>query len=257
MEARKVNADTDRPDAVEEIAPADSCPHPDGYRTEYTGTLCAACYREIEMRLPGLAAYCKLLRIEAAPGAVSATRLAERVQESKEQRLLIDEHRVELADDLYRAAVHVVLVTSERIYAERPFYLQGAAHAPEYRDTIRAGHTAQSVESWIARNLWLIVALPDAWQLLAPVVDALTKARRTVDPSPPRRPVIRGACGVCLSGRVTIEVRTRAVFYSTCGGCGNTGPIHAREVEAVLHGDGDRSGEGDRPNSNDAMAVSS
>lgn len=247
--------DANEPGAADEPAPADSCPHPTGYRTEYTGTLCAACYREIEMRLRGLAACCELLRHEAAPGKVSAVRLAERVQESKQQRLLINDQLVELADNLYRAAVQVVLATSARIYIDRPFYLQGVTSAPAYRATAEAAHTAKSVEAWIDRNLWLIAALPDAWQLLAPLIDALTTARKTVDPAPPRRPVIRGACGVCLSGRVTIELRKRGVFYSSCGGCGNTGQIHARDVEKVLHGDSDRRSTGDRPNTNDAMAV--
>lgn len=257
MGERKMTTDTDRPEEATEPTPADSCPHTDAYRTEYTGTLCAACYRETEMRLDGLAKYCAMLRAEAAPGTVAATRLQERVQETKEQRLPIDEQRIELADDLYRAAVHVVLTTSDRIYIERPFYLQGMNSAPGYRPSTQALFTAQSVEAWLARNLWLICALPDAWQLLAPLVDALTLARRVVEPGPPRRRVIRGACSVCLSGRVTIELRTRAVFYSTCGGCGNTGPVHAKQVEAVLNGDGDRGSTSDGPHENDAMALSS
>lgn len=246
---------TDGPtDAQSEPEPG--CEHPDGYRTDYTGTLCAACYREAEMRLGGLAQYCATLRAEAAPGEVSATRLEERVQESKEQRLPIDVHRIELADDLYQAAVNIVLETAERLHLDRPYYLEGATKAAPYRPSQITAWTAVAVEAWLQRNLWHIVTLPDAWRLLAPLVDALTLARRTCEPAPPRRPVIRGQCGVCLAGRVTIEIRKRGVFYSTCGGCGNTGQVHARQVEAVLHGDSDRSGEGDGANPNDPVAVS-
>ena len=228
------------------------CPHPDGHRTDSTGTLCTACYWATEMRISGYAALCRALRLFGAP-SIRAVQYGDRVQETREQRLPINDAAIGLADDVFAAGVDVVLATAERIYIPRPFYLRGIEHAPPYRR--EHDNIARSVEAWLDRNLWLIVALPDAWTLLDPLVDALTRGRRMVEPSPPRRPTIRGACSECLSTRVTIEIRERGVFYSRCGACGKHGQIPASMVEAVLRGDSDRGGTDDGPNPHDAVEV--
>lgn len=234
-----------------------SCGHDDAPCSIYTGLLCSPCYREIELRVPGLADYCHTLRRMAAPSTVSAVKLEERVQESGGQRLIIDDRLIGLADDLYYAATDVVLSTAELLHTDRPYALEGVTKPQRYSDTTATGFAAMSVERWISRNLRWIAELDDCWSLLEPLLDALTDARRAVDPSPPRKPALRGICRVC-GGRVTIEVRSRGVFHSACGGCGETGQIHATVVERVLSedNDGDGRGQGDGPNGSDAMELS-
>lgn len=233
------------------------CGHDDAHRSVYSGTLCSPCYREIEMRIPGMADYCAALRRMAAPGTVSAVRLEERVQESGEARLIIDEHLLELADNLYLAASGAALISAPLIHTDLPYALDGVTKPQRYKDTQASLFGVMGVERWLDRNLQWIAALDEAAGLLLPLTDALTKARRAVDPSPPRKPAVRGNCRICLSP-ITIEVRERAIFYSTCGGCGETGPMHASVVEAVLGGrnDGDGSGESDRAHPDDAMELS-
>lgn len=233
------------------------CGHETDNRSPYTGTLCSPCYREIEIRIPGLARYLHELRRMAAPGTVSATNLGERVQETREQRLIIDDRLLELADNLYRDAVDVILYSAELVYVDRPYHLVGIARAPKYEPA--SSFTAQSIEAWIDRNLGHVATLPRAHAYLDALCDSLTQARKAVDPSPPRKKVIRGQCSVCLSPRVTIELRARGTFISTCGACGKTGPIKWETVEAVLRADSDSdaSGPRNRPRENDDMAVSS
>lgn len=231
------------------------CGHDPATRSRYTGTLCSPCYRELEIRVKGLASHLADLRRMAAPGTVSAVKLGDRVQTSREPTLIIDAHLIELADNLYRDAVDVILYAAEPLYLARPYALEGVTRAPKYEPA--SSFTALSIEAWIDRNLGMIAELEHAHAYLEPLTDSLTRARRAVDPAPPRRRVIRGSCSVCLSPKVTIELRQRATFYSSCASCGKTGPIAWEKVEAVLsaNNDGNASGPRDRPHENVDMAV--
>ncbi|WP_300733765.1 hypothetical protein [Pseudomonas sp.] len=234
-----------------------SCPHADSLGSVYTGTLCSACYRELEIRLPGLAAMCEQLRRDAAPGTVRAVSYGDRVQESAEQRLLIDDRRLALADDLFQAACVVVLVMADELSTDPPYALRGAVAPPRYSEGRLSPFAAQGIESWLVRNLRWIAQHELAFDVLDPLTEALTEARRATDPAPPRKPAIRGACSECL-GRVAIVVLERGVFYSTCGGCGKRGPVHARVVEAVLSAsdDGDAGGGGYGAHPDDVVELS-